>query len=238
MSAGQLEDIVTGHKYDDAPSWMKLAAGELGQKEADPYSRVHLYFEKCGVAPDPRGTPWCRYFVDYCLRESGWETPSGGMARGLVHWGTDIDLSNAKLGDIVILWRGTHDDGVSGHVGFFIKQDAGHVYLLGGNQGDAVTEAKFLKSRVLFVRRPRSMWKSKISWASASATVPATGMVAEGVQELAKSPVVEHANEVKGILEYAMQYFPNYKMMLGLACIGIMLYILYIRRKERATKGV
>jgi len=230
MSSGQLEDVVTNTKYGASPAWMVRAAGELGQRETDPYGRVSQYFEKCGATPDPQGTPWCRYFVDYCLRMEGWSTPQGGMARGLIAWGTEIDLSDAQVGDLVILWRGTHDDHVTGHVGFFIKQDAMHIYLLGGNQGDAVTEAKFLKSKVLSVRRPRSLWKSKTSWAGATSTLPGGGILADAI---ANAPTVEQAQEAKGILETVWQYFPNWKAMCGVAVIAIGLYIMYNKNNEK-----
>jgi hypothetical protein len=41
-----------------------------------------------------------------------------------------------------------------GHVGFLIGEDGDHVFLLGGNQGDAVTVAAFAKARIVGVRWP------------------------------------------------------------------------------------
>ena len=232
MAAGHLEDIVTGNKYSDAPKWMQVAAGELGQKETDPYSRVKNYFESDGVVPDPRGTPWCRYFVNYCLREADWSVPNGGMARGLLNWGDKIDLTDAKVGDIIILWRGTHDDGVSGHIGFFIKEDAYHVYLIGGNQGDAVTEGKFLKTKVIGVRRPRSLWSSKTIRASVGTKLVGATEVVNGIS----TPSVEAAVEAKNWFGQVMDYLPNYRVTIGCIILALGLYILL--NKMRETKNV
>lgn len=235
MASGQIEDVVTNHKYDDnAPTWMQIAIGELGQKETDPYSRVKNYFEICKVVPDPRGTPWCRYFVNYCLLKANWSVPLDGMARGLKSWGNEIDKDKAQVGDLVILWRGTHDDGVTGHVGFYIKEDAQYIYLLGGNQGDAVTEAKFDKRKVLYIRRPRSMWKSKTSWAGGGVSTGGIGTLVDGLN----APTVEQAVEAKGLFEQVMQYFPNWKTMLGATILILGLYIIYNRKKDNTEKGV
>ena len=228
MSAGQLEDIVTGDKYSKAPKWMQIAAGELGQKETDPYSRVKNYFESDEVIPDPRGTPWCRYFVNYCLREADWSVPNGGMARGLINWGDEIELQSAKVGDIVILWRGTYDDGVTGHVGFFIKQDAYHVYIIGGNQGDAVTEAKFLKSKVISVRRPRSLWSSKTIRASIGTKLVGVSEVVNGIS----APDVTTVSEAKNWFEQLMVYLPNYRITIGCIILALGLYILLNKMRE------
>lgn len=232
MASGHIELVKTSYDYSSAPSWMKIAVGELGQKETDEYSRVPLYFATCNVKSDPRGTPWCRYFVNYCLKEDGWSVPLDGMARGLLTWGSEV--KEPQLGDLVILWRGTHNDGVTGHVGFFIKWDNEHVYLLGGNQGDAVTEGKYVRSKIISIRRPRAMLKSKTNWVGGGLQIPGWTTIVEGLQ----MPDVEKATETRGILEQALQYFPNYKLMLGGLIVTLGLYIIYNRNKDNKEKGV
>ena len=53
------------------------------------------------------------------------------------------------LGAVLIFERGS-----GGHVGFAMGQDDSHFYVLGGNQSDAVTIARIVKSRLLGPRWP------------------------------------------------------------------------------------
>ena len=57
------------------------------------------------------------------------------------------------LGSIAVLWRG---DPLSpqGHVGLFIRRDAGHVWLLGGNQDNCVGIGRYPLGRLLDYRMP------------------------------------------------------------------------------------
>jgi uncharacterized protein (TIGR02594 family) len=42
-----------------------------------------------------------------------------------------------------------------GHIGFYVGEDAGHYFILGGNQGNAVSVMKLGKSRLLASRWPK-----------------------------------------------------------------------------------
>lgn len=241
MSSGQIENVSISHElYHKAPVWLETARGELGTTEylsydkTRPNPRVEQYFKPAGATPDPIGTPWCKYFADWCLSQAGYAVPpKSGMARSYLNWGNERQ-GEPQLGDIVVLWRGPKDDGVTGHVGFYIRQDKDYVYLLGGNQGDAVTEAKFLRSKILGIRYPRSMWSSKTSWAGGGTATGGVGTLIDGVT----SAPVEQVVETKGIFEQALQYFPNYKIMLGvlITCLG--LYIIYRRNQDNREKGL
>ncbi len=62
-------------------------------------------------------------------------------------------LAEPREGCIVVLQR---DDPASwkGHVGFFLRVDAQHIHLLGGNQLDAVREHFYPVGSVLAYRWP------------------------------------------------------------------------------------
>ncbi len=51
-----------------------------------------------------------------------------------------------------MLWRESRDSW-KGHVGFYAGHDQSKVWLLGGNQGDAVNVRDFPRKRILGVRR-------------------------------------------------------------------------------------
>ena len=55
-------------------------------------------------------------------------------------------------GAVLVFSRGS-----GGHVGFAMGQDDTHLYVLGGNQSDAVTIARIAKSRLLGARWPATM---------------------------------------------------------------------------------
>jgi uncharacterized protein (TIGR02594 family) len=239
MASGQIENVVPSI-IEDAPKWLEIARGELGQTEYLSYSkstpnpRVSEYFTKLGLPPDPINTPWCAIFVCWALEVSNYSSPKSASARSFLTWGQERQ-GKPNLGDVVVLWRGKSNDGITGHVGFYVREDEQYVYLLGGNQGDAVTEAKFLKSKIIGVRYPRTMWKSKTSWAGGGVSTTGVGSIVDGVTS---SVDVGQAQEAKTLFEQVMQYFPNYKIMLGVAITVLGLYIIYNRQKDNREKGV
>lgn len=110
----------------------------------------------------------CSAFVSYIAFLLGLPRSKSLAARSWLAIGTPVELANARSGfDVVILKRGkTPQPGpevlhAPGHVGFFSalspafpgSSRSGKVYLLGGNQGDAVSVAPFDTEDVLGVRR-------------------------------------------------------------------------------------
>ena len=63
-------------------------------------------------------------------------------------------LDEGRFGAVAVLSRGS--DPSAGHVGFLLGETDGHVLLLGGNQGDAVSVAAFPKTRLLGFRWPQA----------------------------------------------------------------------------------
>ena len=67
-----------------------------------------------------------------------------------MRWGAPLD--EPRLGAVAVLTRGS--DPFAGHVGFFVGAADDRVFLLGGNQGDAVAVEAFDAGRVLGYRWP------------------------------------------------------------------------------------
>jgi len=96
--------------------------------------------------------PWCSAFVNAIAWSLALPWTQSAAARSWLKVGESVNLEDAICGfDVVILERGK--DGVSGHVGFYVRHTASTVTLLGGNQSNAVTEQEFDRMRVLGVRR-------------------------------------------------------------------------------------
>ena len=103
---------------------------------------------------DPAKTAWCARFVNAVLTKQGYKGTGSDMARSLLNFGEAT--SKPIKGDVVVLSRGNPKSG-QGHVGFYAGETDAHVYVLGGNQGDAVNVKAFPKNRVLGYRRPPNL---------------------------------------------------------------------------------
>lgn len=108
--------------------------------------------------------PWCGLFAAVVCARAGKPVIAGSLwARNWAKFGTEVARNAgtdakpklsfapglaASLGDVLVFVR----DG-GGHVGFYIAEDADAFHVLGGNQSDAVTITRILKSRCIAVRR-------------------------------------------------------------------------------------
>ena len=108
-------------------------------------------------------TAWCAAFVGAMLQRAGLPSTKKLNARSYAEWGDEVPLGSAKAGDIVVFSRGA-PNGWQGHVGFYVAHGNSTVTVLGGNQGNAVSEAPYKINRLLSVRR----------MAEASAATPPT----------------------------------------------------------------
>ena len=94
---------------------------------------------------------WCSSFVNWCLAQAGIAGTGSALARSWLEWGQP--LAKPQPGCIAVLYR---DDPASwkGHVGFYLRADAQHVFLLGGNQLGQVCEHFYPAESVLAYRWP------------------------------------------------------------------------------------
>jgi uncharacterized protein (TIGR02594 family) len=96
---------------------------------------------------------WCAAFVGHCLEKSGLVSTRKLNARSYLTWGEKVaNPEQAQEGDIVVFTRGA--SAAQGHVAFFLKTVGSQIEVLGGNQSDGVTIARYAKSRLLGIRRP------------------------------------------------------------------------------------
>jgi uncharacterized protein (TIGR02594 family) len=104
-----------------------------------------------GDWPESDATPWCSAFVNAIAWLLQLARSKSLAAKSWLQVGQPITLAEAVVGfDVVVL---TREGG--GHVGFFAGLDLenDHVFILGGNQHDAVTVAPFPIAMVVGVRR-------------------------------------------------------------------------------------
>lgn len=148
---------------DAPPPWLTIARGELGVREygnkgglrpgpngelSNP--RVERYQKAVGMRQDDE-VPWCAAFAGWCLEQAGLPSTNSGAARSYARWG--IGLRDPRPGCVVVLWR-EMVNGPHGHVGFFEREDSKGIWILAGNQGNAVTVRPFPRRRLLAFRWP------------------------------------------------------------------------------------
>jgi uncharacterized protein (TIGR02594 family) len=94
---------------------------------------------------------WCAAFVGAMLKRAGYPGSGSLAARSYLNYGRKID--KPEPGCIVVFWRGSPTSW-EGHVAFYVRDDGSHIRVLGGNQGNAVTEASYPRKQVLGYRMP------------------------------------------------------------------------------------
>lgn len=130
----------------------EIAKGELGQKEIDGpgnNKRIVQYHSACDSKYTSDSIAWCSAFVNWCIQSAGGKGTRSAMARSWLAWGRGV--AKPTEGDIVVFKRGT--DGISGHVGFYVRESKTNIWVLSGNQSNAVNISPYSKTRVLGYRR-------------------------------------------------------------------------------------
>lgn len=103
-------------------------------------------------------TPWCAAFVNWVLSSLVIKGTGSARARSFEDWGMSLNPDPERAwelvcpGDIVVLWR-KREHSAFGHVGFFLRREGHHIWLLGGNQGNRVSAKRYHNNRVVTFRR-------------------------------------------------------------------------------------
>jgi uncharacterized protein (TIGR02594 family) len=141
------EELATEERTD--PSWLRLALKELGQREikgpsANP--RIVAYHQTTRLASKSDETPWCASFLSWIMVEAGYNSTRSAAASSWAEYGVACSV---RRGAVAVFKRtGGH------HVGIVVGIGNGFVWLLGGNQGDAVTIAKYSTAKLIAYRCP------------------------------------------------------------------------------------
>jgi uncharacterized protein (TIGR02594 family) len=137
-------------------AWMVIARGEIGTAQypiGQSNPRITEYHEGTNIRGYDDKASWCSSFINWCLGQTGFSGTGSALARSWLDWGKKLD--SPVHGCIAVLYR---DDPTSwkGHVGFYLRHDEAHVYLLGGNQLEQVREHFYPVESVLSYRWPNS----------------------------------------------------------------------------------
>lgn len=138
------------------PNWLAVARAEMGVAsypagQSNP--RITEYHHGTNIRGYDDKASWCSSFVNWTLAQVGIAGTGSALARSWLEWG--VALEQPRPGCIAVLYR---DDPASwkGHVGFYLRADAQHIHLLGGNQLEQVREHFYPLDSVLAYRWPAS----------------------------------------------------------------------------------
>ncbi len=148
------------------PRWLPVALGEIGIVE-DPRvgksnPRVELYHSATRGGRALDDVPWCASYACWVLEQCGIRSPRSKRAADFATWGQPcIDLTpdgkggfHYAPGALVVFGKEDPDAGGSGHVAFALGRSLQTVYIVGGNQTNAVTIAQRSTRPVIAVRWP------------------------------------------------------------------------------------
>lgn len=97
-------------------------------------------------------TPWCSTFLNWVALKSGLKNSKSAAARSWLNVG--FEVQDPEPGDIAVFWR-DHINSNKGHVAIYLgySKSRSRIYVLGGNQGDAVSISAYPAERLLAFRR-------------------------------------------------------------------------------------
>lgn len=140
------------------PAWLALARGKMGLHEVTHNKELLAWLRSDGrTLGDPAKLPWCGDFVEtaIALALPGEVLPGNPyLARNWLKFGKA--LAAPAAGAVAVFWRGSRA-GTSGHVGFYVGEDASHIHVLGGNQSNRVSIARISRDRLLGYRWPATV---------------------------------------------------------------------------------
>jgi uncharacterized protein (TIGR02594 family) len=153
---GDVGYLAARYTEPDPTPWYTLAREEEAAGIVEIPGRAHHprileYHGTTTLRATTDETPWCSSFVNWCFYHSGIMGTRLANARSWLAWGRRLE--GPVEGCVVVLKRG--QSLTAGHVGFFAGPgpDA-RVLILGGNQSNRVSTARYRTADVLGYRMP------------------------------------------------------------------------------------
>lgn len=137
------------------PSWVAEARKHMGKAEVP--GKKHSPFvlglwKALGRPYTDDETPWCGGFVAYCLRATMPMIALPKIPERALAWNEWGNKCMPAVGAIAVFGRSG-----GGHVGFAVGQRSDAIYVLGGNQKNAVNIMPIKKDRLVGFRWPASL---------------------------------------------------------------------------------
>jgi uncharacterized protein (TIGR02594 family) len=225
---------------DSLTPWLDLARSFDGTKEIK--GRKHnddilAMFADVGH-PEIKNdeTAWCAAFVGACLERTGYASTKNLMARSYMQWGRPLKKPIKGCVAVFGVPGSAH-----GHVGFYVGEDAKGIYVLGGNQSNAVNVKRYPRKsaslELIGYRWPTTLKNSRTVAASVvggtAATIAVTGQaLSEGLTQLGAA-ALPFGSELKSLAGYAGVL----GIVGGIVCLVAYGVIIYARVQDLKLKG-
>lgn len=138
------------------PRWLVEARSLMGTKEIpgpQHNSWIVQQWAKLGAAWfNDDETPWCGLFIAHCMQVAGQPFPAKGQFARALSWGQWGKPCGLILGAVCVFARSG-----GGHVGFLVGESRDRLYVLGGNQSNAVNIMPIAKERLTATRWPSAL---------------------------------------------------------------------------------
>lgn len=135
----------------DKLPWMAAARSQLGQTEVAGQKhnpRILAYHAVTKLKATSDEVPWCASFVGWCLDQANLPHTLSAAAISYADYGSPLA---EPIEGCIAVFRRTGGN----HVAFFVRKDeTGRIWVLGGNQGNAVTIAPYRASDLIGYRWP------------------------------------------------------------------------------------
>jgi uncharacterized protein (TIGR02594 family) len=144
--------VLTGRPTGGSSApWLEVARQEVGQKELGGKRhnpRIVEYHQSTSLEATSDETPWCSSFVNWAMKQAGYEGSNSAAAISWKKWGEKSD--EPVVGSIAVIDRGNG----RGHVGIVVGRAGDNIILLGGNQKDGVRYSAYPASKISQYRVP------------------------------------------------------------------------------------
>jgi uncharacterized protein (TIGR02594 family) len=136
--------------------WMDEARRLMGTREvagrgSNPV--IEDWAARLGIPYRGDDIPWCGLFVAHCIGATLPDEVLPAHPLGARNWARFGSDCRPGLGSILVFWRESRASG-KGHVGFYAGEDDTGLYVLGGNQSDAVNIKRLPRTQFLAARWP------------------------------------------------------------------------------------
>jgi uncharacterized protein (TIGR02594 family) len=122
---------------------------ELPGTASAPRIRAAILAAAKWLDPDDSKTAWCGCIRGLWGLETGTGVPPAHYrAASWAKWGKSVSWADVKQGDTVVMKRTGGN-----HVGLYVRHNATHVWIFGGNQSNACNVTRFARELVTDIRR-------------------------------------------------------------------------------------
>ena len=226
------------------PPMLRVAFSYLGLRETPGAASNPRVVELYALAGHPEvkndAVAWCAAFVGACAVKAGIAGSGALTARSYLNWGQPVNTRKRIPRSAVLVFR-RGNSAWQGHVCFCLNDDGRVLTVIGGNQGDAVTIARYSKAALIGARVPLTAGNSNVVQLFGSGTAAEVG--AHGVGEvsdyLAQGAAALPADSIEDGLSQAQQVALQASAYLkwaqyALVAIGAALAVYGIYRYARA----